>query len=318
MRSENEFNWTPVPSLVVYALYRLNENSINNKEVHREISSKFNMKDSRTVENKILNYRFLSGEGRGLKHAAKVAAYIVESFDMLETEDYEYLFNSIMENEKLDESLNQFLINVTYKWLADMPLSKAQRYLRLATLHGLNISGNEVELNRLLVHKTPDKRLKQIAAVFEDESDGSFQESINELVIEIHQNRDRNDREPKKRVVNGKEQWVRDPFRAYTALCIAEFKCEIDESHTSFLSAKSGKPFMEAHHLIPIHHQDSFEVNLDVVENIVSLCPNCHRAIHLGEIRPRGALISVLYEKKKVDLRRAELRLSKAELKKLY
>lgn len=81
-----------------------------------QISKKFNMQDSRTVENKILNYRFLSGEGRGLQKAAKVAEYIVGYFEVFAEDDFAFIFDSIMNDEKLKDSLNGFLIDVTCKW----------------------------------------------------------------------------------------------------------------------------------------------------------------------------------------------------------
>ena len=40
---------------------------------------------------------------------------------------------------------------------------------------------------------------------------------------------------------------------------------------------------MEAHHLIPMKLQDSFEKSLDVVENICCLNPLSHRLVHYGQ-----------------------------------
>lgn len=74
--------------------------------------------------------------------------------------------------------------------------------------------------------------------------------------------------------------WMRDPNISYTALENAKFKCENDNQHMTFVSAKTGHQFMEAHHLIPMEFQDDFEWSIDVPENIISLCPNCHRAFH--------------------------------------
>lgn len=62
----------------------------------------------------------------------------------------------------------------------------------------------------------------------------------------------------------------------------ANYKCDIDESHSSFIS-KNGKPYMEAHHLIPLATQDYFDYSLDVDANIICLCPNCHRKLHYGQ-----------------------------------
>lgn len=40
------------------------------------------------------------------------------------------------------------------------------------------------------------------------------------------------------------------------------------------------KPYMEAHHLIQMSAQDNFYSTLEFADNIVCLCPNCHRKIH--------------------------------------
>ena len=37
------------------------------------------------------------------------------------------------------------------------------------------------------------------------------------------------------------------------------------------------------HHIIPINAQEDFpNVNIDIPENVVCLCPSCHREIHNG------------------------------------
>ncbi|MCK9482314.1 MAG: HNH endonuclease, partial [Bacteroidia bacterium] len=49
-----------------------------------------------------------------------------------------------------------------------------------------------------------------------------------------------------------------------------------------FTSKSSGNSFVEAHHLIPMSEQTNYEKSLDVEANIVALCPNCHRKVHLA------------------------------------
>ena len=70
------------------------------------------------------------------------------------------------------------------------------------------------------------------------------------------------------------------------ALKKANFKCEFDGSHSTFLTNK-GVPYMEGHHLIPctVSNTERFwskERNIDCPENIICLCPTCHRRIHFG------------------------------------
>ena len=81
-----------------------------------------------------------------------------------------------------------------------------------------------------------------------------------------------------------------------TALQIAGFECAVDSSHKTFIS-KLGKQYMEAHHFVPMSAQKDFEINIDRIENIVSLCPVCHSAIHLGNDSVRLDVLSRLFIK---------------------
>lgn len=100
---------------------------------------------------------------------------------------------------------------------------------------------------------------------------------------------------------------------AKTALDIAQYQCLIDANHKTFIS-KLGKPYMEAHHLIPMASQKDFHINIDRIENIVSICPVCHSAIHLGDEQTRLELVKMLYDKRANDLKQAGLNITFGEL----
>jgi 5-methylcytosine-specific restriction protein A len=96
--------------------------------------------------------------------------------------------------------------------------------------------------------------------------------------------------------------WGRDADIAYTALSAANFKCENNPLHETFISARTNHQFVEAHHLIPMEFQKDFENSLDVPENIISICPNCHRGFHLGEQNYRNELINKFHERRNPKL----------------
>lgn len=100
---------------------------------------------------------------------------------------------------------------------------------------------------------------------------------------------------------------------AKTALDLANYACEINHEHTTFIS-KLGKPYMEAHHLIPMASQKDFSINIDRIENIVSICPICHSAIHLGDASTRLKLLKKLFEKRKENLKSVGLNVTFEEL----
>lgn len=101
---------------------------------------------------------------------------------------------------------------------------------------------------------------------------------------------------------------------AKTALELAEYKCQYEPNkHITFMS-KLGKPYMEAHHLIPMAAQKDFSINIDRIENIVSICPNCHSAIHLGDETTRIDLLKKLYEIKEPELKSVGINITFGEL----
>ena len=62
--------------------------------------------------------------------------------------------------------------------------------------------------------------------------------------------------------------------------------------------------------------QDRFDVSLDVEENIVSLCSNCHNQIHYG--KDADKLLKKLFESRKKDLEKVGIKVAFEELLKMY
>lgn len=105
---------------------------------------------------------------------------------------------------------------------------------------------------------------------------------------------------PKK--YGGTEKYSTNPRRARCSLENANFQCELNPSHQTFVNKKSGKQYMEAHHLVPMSKQGSFEFDIDVPENILCICPNCHRKIHLAEDQEKKETIAKAFKLRKAVL----------------
>lgn len=90
-----------------------------------------------------------------------------------------------------------------------------------------------------------------------------------------------------------------NPLLGKIAIKKAYYSCEKDYHHETFISKKTHQKYMEAHHLIPVCFQkevwDKYHVNIDCVENLVSLCPTCHKAIHYGTKEVQRRMISELF-----------------------
>ena len=97
----------------------------------------------------------------------------------------------------------------------------------------------------------------------------------------------------------------------------AHFCCEHDESHKTFLSASTGKQYMEGHHLIPLKYQNEFDNSIDVYANIVCLCPICHRMLHYGTKADREYAAEKLLEDRNDRLIKSGIDLSKKEFLKM-
>lgn len=108
----------------------------------------------------------------------------------------------------------------------------------------------------------------------------------------------------------------RDSKISDAALKKAHYHCELNPYHETFIKRSNGLPYMEPHHLIPLEYQYLFEYSLDVEENIVSLCSNCHNEIHYGEDYKR--LVKELYEERKGLLQQSGLAISLEKLYQLY
>ena len=126
---------------------------------------------------------------------------------------------------------------------------------------------------------------------------------------------------PKEKEVVGSEsssqpKYKRDPLVAANALAHANYKCEIDPNHITFIRKKSDKPYTESHHLIPMRYSDQFEWSLDREVNIVSLCSHCHNLIHYGKEAPE--LLKFLHGARSPYLKKAGIEISEKELLELY
>lgn len=123
---------------------------------------------------------------------------------------------------------------------------------------------------------------------------------------------------PNKVKVNGKSRYPRDPAIAANALKVANYQCEHDHSHVTFTHGNKSHQYVEAHHLIPISKQHEFEHSIDKVSNIVSLCPNCHRAIHFGDYITKKEMIDTLFNRYQFLLSNIRINVKIEKLYKYY
>lgn len=113
-----------------------------------------------------------------------------------------------------------------------------------------------------------------------------------------------------------RQSYERNPKISKIALKNSGYKCEINPKHITFYRKSDGKPYVEPHHIIPMAKQDDFNYSLDIPQNIVSLCSNCHNEVHYG-INGKS-LIEKIYEKRKNELRNMHIEISLEKLLSYY
>ena len=115
----------------------------------------------------------------------------------------------------------------------------------------------------------------------------------------------------------------KNPGLAKQVLHNSTYQCAMDASHQTFLT-RHNVPYMEGHHLIPCTPTnaktfwDRFQRNIDCPENIVCLCPTCHRQIHFGSAAEKQKVIQKLYGIQAATLKSAGISITLNELLNLY
>ncbi|EJL84344.1 putative restriction endonuclease [Herbaspirillum sp. CF444] len=126
---------------------------------------------------------------------------------------------------------------------------------------------------------------------------------------------------PRKIKSSGREVFSRSANVSARAISMSNGVCALSGGagvHSSFLWKKTGMTYVEAHHLVPLSKQGQFPHSLDVEENIVALCANCHRLLHHARADQKNDPLRFLWQLRKNDLAARGLVVELNELKKMY
>jgi 5-methylcytosine-specific restriction protein A len=78
------------------------------------------------------------------------------------------------------------------------------------------------------------------------------------------------------------DSYTRNPDVIAESLYLADGICQRCGREAPFTRKSDGSLYLEVHHIIPLSKQDLHEENLDVLDNVTAICPNCHREVHYG------------------------------------
>lgn len=159
----------------------------------------------------------------------------------------------------------------------------------------------------------------------EEKFDADYVDSVDGLkedYIDLHAGDDTYKNPPQTASTSEGKRIKKNPLLGKIAIINSGYKCIANKEHTTFKSKKTHNNFMEAHHLIPIRYAipmwERFKANIDCVENLVSLCPNCHRAVHYGSEMVRLRILQKLFILKRKDLERIGIRITFEDLIWMY
>lgn len=229
------------------------------------------------------------------------------------------------------EAKNRFFIDYdgTKKCATYCIESDNLKDLRMYTTFEIDLKQYSTQMfrrQRSYLEKYPELKSKILAFIAEIEHNEATQEKYQQQIQRIKgatkEESEKHGDTPDQIISAPSVQCVkRDPSIAKRVLAINNYHCAIDSNHSTF-QTRSGVAYMEAHHLIPctVSNSQKFQEKskLDREENIVCICPNCHRAIHYGNGETQKKYLKILYNEQKDKLDSVGLKLSFEELLNLY
>ena len=199
------------------------------------------------------------------------------------------------------------------QWVGEFPKSFCFRFLSAmfaggndfkydisAILQMLKKHDNQIaNLGKFVAHFN-NNAIQQIHMVIPADED--IVESDDDIadIYDLHRKPDKGiDTKGRKRYKTQKK--IRD-----SVLQKAGYKCDCDDKKHFYFESVEFHDYVEGHHIVPMNRQEEYyfdkTINLDVPNNIVPLCPNCHCQIHLGSRQSRIKILSELFVRNKAKL----------------
>ena len=203
--------------------------------------------------------------------------------DNMSSKGIDYDFPNTNRNGSHDQNEIQALKNCFESKIPLFVISKASNQ-KLRNVHiGLVQTFDEINAKAFIKFVAQDKlfptaneTIKESQAEYKE----AFENKVNESFDDSSKNRKRrlDSRSTKPKVVYRLVQdYRRDPDVVAEALYRAKGFCEKCKEKAPFIKRSNGEPYLEVHHIRPLS-----QGGLDSLENVISLCPNCHREIHFG------------------------------------
>jgi 5-methylcytosine-specific restriction protein A len=190
-------------------------------------------------------------------------------------------FSQMMKGEEYHRTLNELVTRLYFERISlDFGFEYLIRAIEATRAHieyyeALSSGGNRPGLRKLC---------REFEAVLSSESHEpgySFQADVEaalKLSSEVRHSRLKSADPSPNRVIVRTFVFHRNPNIVAERLFLANGTCDRRQLPAPFKRKSNGRPYLEVHHTIPLA-----EGGLDIVENTLALCPNCHREAHFGE-----------------------------------
>lgn len=327
--ANNNDNYHVLPVIFIYKVlkdlqqkYSISEITIDQLYTYVMTCKNYNELDQ-AVEY-IKNNEPISEYVKKYKDLSRVLALIKKNINL-----FNITTNTISINEVFDEYFYQnFMQKYDFDELNEILIRDVDYSYFLYNVQDFNINLIDDPLPEEIIETESISITKEVikAETSDIENDESYEDKV-DAIKEDNVNRD---------VANGahkvapvpidatkiSKKYKRNPLLGKIAIQNAYYCCEKSARHETFISEKTKKNFMEAHHLVPVKYQQEiwikYHINVDCIENILSLCPNCHRAFHNGTDKVRSEMIECMYEKLLPRYKSINFNITVEEIKKLY
>ncbi|GHT34074.1 hypothetical protein FACS189427_00750 [Planctomycetales bacterium] len=83
----------------------------------------------------------------------------------------------------------------------------------------------------------------------------------------------------------------------YRYQCFFDY-CDNNENHKlahelNYFQTKKKQTYLEGHHMIQMENSKFFQNDVDVAENIIPVCPNCHRKLHNADTKTVSEMVKL-------------------------
>lgn len=188
-------------------------------------------------------------------------------------------------------------------------------------------------LDRIMALKDADSQIKSLNKFIEYYNSSLDElkplniedENIQEEDVELPDERlnDKNTEPEKATIVGGKKRYKTRKSVREKAILKNNYLCDChDQKHFYFEAMDTLQNYVEGHHVIPMSMQESYwndhRTNLDIVDNIIPLCPTCHKQVHLGSRMSRLLVLGEIYTRHERTLLSIDRELSFSKFSSFY